>query len=170
MPFVEFLKSTVLMSAGAATALAAATVVGAAAKGEQTTALVAMGWWLTAALAGLVIGRREQASQAITRLLADARVATQLPEQRPVRVLLDRLWPLFVTTLVAMALGLFLPQVSGVATGFAIAWAMSLRRQHAAVEAIERRDGVRFHVEPSSPVRPISLTRTPGFKAYVPEV
>jgi hypothetical protein len=28
---------------------------------------------------------------------------------------------------------------------------------------------VKFHVELTSPVTPISLTRTPGFKAYMPQ-
>jgi hypothetical protein len=35
--------------------------------------------------------------------------------------------------------------------------------------AIEERDGVRFHVVRSSPVRSIALVRTPGFKAFRPE-
>ena len=34
--------------------------------------------------------------------------------------------------------------------------------------AIERRDGVRFYVEETSPLSPITLTRTPGYKAYIP--
>ena len=46
------------------------------------------------------------------------------------------------------------PQVPGIATGFAIIWALSWRRQHRAVQAIEERDGVVFYVEPTSPLRP----------------
>ena len=35
--------------------------------------------------------------------------------------------------------------------------------------AIEERDGAAFYVERTSPVRPISLVRTPGFSASRPE-
>ena len=34
--------------------------------------------------------------------------------------------------------------------------------------AIEERDGVRFYVEPTSPVEPIKLLRTPGFQTHFP--
>jgi hypothetical protein len=36
------------------------------------------------------------------------------------------------------------------------------------VRAIEERDGVTFYIEPSSPVRPLQLIRTPGFRREVP--
>ena len=45
---------------------------------------------------------------------------------------------------------------------------MAWRRQDGAVAAIEDRDGVAFHVEPTSPVRPIQLVRTPGLRREVP--
>jgi hypothetical protein len=81
---------------------------------------------------------------------------------------LARLWPLLFSTLGAGGLGLLWPQVPAVATGFAIVWALSWRQQHSAVVAIEQRDGVRFYVDQTSPFRPITLSRTPGFKAYLP--
>ena len=37
------------------------------------------------------------------------------------------------------------------------------------MEAIEERDGASFYVRRTSPVRPMSLVRTPGFKAARPE-
>jgi hypothetical protein len=169
MPFVEFLRATVLLSAAAATALGAVTVVGAGSKNEPNVALLAFGWWAVAAVIGLVLGRRADTTPPIARLLAAARAATTMPEQRAARILLNRLWPLLVSSLLAGAAGLFAPQVPGIATGFAIIWALAWRHQHRAVEAIEQRDGVRFHVEPTSPFSPISLTRTPGFKAYLPQ-
>ncbi|MTD45714.1 hypothetical protein GKE82_15810 [Conexibacter sp. W3-3-2] len=50
------------------------------------------------------------------------------------------------------------------AAGFTLIWALSWRRQHLAVRAIEERDGVTFHVDPTSPLRAIRLVRTPGFR------
>ena len=35
--------------------------------------------------------------------------------------------------------------------------------------AIEERDGASFYVRRTSPVQPIALVRTPGFKALRPE-
>ena len=92
---------------------------------------VAAGWWLAAALYGAWLGRRNQASPPIARLLADARMQTSLPELRPGLTLLNRLWPLLLSTLGAAALGLFVPQVSAVAAGFGIIWALAWRRQEA---------------------------------------
>jgi hypothetical protein len=57
-----------------------------------------------------------------------------------------------------------------VAAGFAIIWALAWRRQASAVTAIEERDGVRFYVEPTSPLRPIRLVRTPGFRTNLYEL
>jgi hypothetical protein len=44
------------------------------------------------------------------------------------------------------------------------------RKQDGAVQAIEERDGVTFYVERTSPVRPIQLVRTPGFRREVPSL
>jgi hypothetical protein len=82
-------------------------------------------------------------------------------------MLLNRLWPLLLVTVVALGLALVLPQVSGIAAGFAMVWALAWRRQEAAVTAIEDRDGVAFYLEPTSPVEPIRLVRTPGFRRDV---
>jgi hypothetical protein len=59
--------------------------------------------------------------------------------------------------------GVFLPQVAAVAAGFPMIWALTLRRQEAAVSAIEQRDAARFYVDRTSPMHPIRLVRTPGF-------
>jgi hypothetical protein len=56
------------------------------------------------------------------------------------------------------------PQAAAVAAGFAVIWALSWRRQHAAVTAIEERDGVSFYVDRTSPLQPIRLLRAPGFR------
>jgi len=65
----------------------------------------------------------------------------------------------------AGAVAFLWPQVPAVATGFAIIWALGWRRQASAVTAIEERDGARFYVEHTSPLRPIRLVRTPGFRS-----
>jgi hypothetical protein len=93
-----------------------------------------------------------------------------LPEVDPSRTALNRLWPLLLFTLSASALGLILPQVPAIAAGFAIIWALAWRRQSSAVTAIEERDGARFYVERTSPLQPIKLVRTPGFRSNLLEL
>jgi hypothetical protein len=162
--FVDFLKATVMLSGAAATALAAVTVLAASADADTVLVFVIAGWWVIAAVIGAVLGRRAQTNPPITRLLAGARSTTTLPEQQPSRLLLNRLWPLALSTLLAMGLALVAPQIPGIATGFAMVWALAWRRQDAAVAAIEDRDGVAFYVEPTSPLSPMKLVRTPGFR------
>ena len=168
MRFVDLLRITVLLSAGAATALAIVTVLAASAEADDTVVFVLAGWWFVAALIGAFVGRKAQVSTAIGRLLADAKAATMMPEHRPAAVTVNRLWPLLLSTVVAGGLGLIAPQIPGIATGFAVIWALAWRRQESAVRAIEERDGATFYVEPTSPVRPLRLVRTPGFRREVP--
>jgi hypothetical protein len=85
-----------------------------------------------------------------------------LPRMEP-RLRLFCLWPLLVATLAAGVASVFLPQVGGIAAGFAIIWALAWRRQESAVTAIEERDGARFYVDKTSPLSAIRLIRTPGF-------
>jgi hypothetical protein len=164
MRFVDFLKATVLLCAGAATLLAALTIVGGARTGEQVNTLIAVCWWGIAAVIGARIGRHHAASPPIARLLADARMQMSLPELRPGVTLLNRLWPLLFSTVGAAVLGVFVPQVPAVAAGFAIIWALAWRRQESAVAAIEERDGFRFYVDRTAPFAPIRLIRTPGLR------
>jgi len=161
--FIDFLKATVLLSAGAATLLAVLTLLSASRDFEPAVVYFSVGWWALAGLAGLWLGRRAAATPPIARLLATARTQTALPEIHPGRTLLNRLWPLLFSTLGAGLSAIFLPQVAGVATGFAIIWALAWRRQESAVAAIEERDGVRFYVDQTSPLSPIRLIRAPGF-------
>jgi hypothetical protein len=167
--FVDFLRTTVLLSAGAATALAAVTVIAAGSRSDTQLAEVAVGWWLVATATGMRMGRRAQANPPIARLLASAKASSSLPEHHPGAILVNRLWPLIVFTLLSGGLAFLAPQIPGIAAGFAIIWALAWRRQDAAVEAIEERDGAAFYVRRTSPVRPMALVRTPGFKAARPE-
>jgi hypothetical protein len=161
--FVDFLRVTVLLSAGAATLLAVLTLISASRDFEPTAVEVSVGWWAVAAVIGVWLGRRAEATPPIARLLATARTQGTLPEQHPGRTLVNRLWPLLVSTVGAGVAAIFVPQVAGVATGFAIIWALAWRRQDSAVAAIEERDGVRFYVDNTSPLSPIRLIRAPGF-------
>jgi hypothetical protein len=167
--FVDFLKTTVLACAAAGTALGALAILQAAADGDTGLLAFALGWWLVAVLVGGWLGRRRGPLPAMERLLAAARATTTLPEQdRAARVLLNRLWPLLVLIVASAALAWRFPQVPAIAAGFSVIWALYWRRQDSAVTAIEERDGVAFYVEQTSPLRPIQLVRTPGFRRIAP--
>lgn len=170
MRFVDFLRTTVLISAAAASVLAAVTLAGAAGLGDDLVVPVAAGWWVASGAIGLWLGRRAETSPPIASLLASARTQTSLPEVEPARTVLNRLWPLLISTLGAGALAFLAPQVPAIAAGFAVIWALAWRRQSAAVTAIEERDGARFYIEPTSPLRPIQLVRTPGFRSNLLEL
>jgi hypothetical protein len=163
--FVDFLKTTVLLSAGAATALAAVAVLADAATSDSLLVALAAGWWVVAALIGLRLGRRAETNPPIARLLASAKATTTLPELNPASILINRLWPLLLVTIVAGGLAFLAPQIPAIGAGFGIIWALAWRRQDAAVAAIEERDGALFYVRRTSPVRPMALERAPGFKA-----
>ena len=169
MRFSDFLRTTVLISAAAASALAAVTVAGASSGGDDLLVPVAAGWWVLGGAIGIWMNRRNDASPAIANLLANAKMQSSLPEVSPARVVVNRLWPLLVSTIGAGALAFVFPQVPAVATGFAIIWALAWRRQASAVSAIEERDGARFYVVRTSPFKPIQLVRTPGFRSNLIE-
>ncbi len=135
-----------MLSAGAATALALVTVLAAGANSEEALLPIAVGWWIVATLIGLRLGRRAETNPPIARLLSGARASTALPENHPSAILVNRLWPLLLFTLIAGGLAFLAPQIPGIAAGFAIIWALAWRRQDAAVAAIEERDGAFFYV------------------------
>jgi hypothetical protein len=159
--FGDLLRATVLLSAGAATLLAVVAIIGVSRDGTPALLAFCAAWWIVAGLVGVALAGR--AVEAIRRTLAAARSQTTLPELHPARTLLNRLWPLLLCTVGAAVLGVWEPQVSAIAAGFAIVWALSWRRQEHAVAAVEERDGVRFYVDRTSPFSPIRLIRTPGF-------
>jgi hypothetical protein len=161
--FGDFLRATVLLSAGTATLLAAVTVIGLSREPDRALLLFSAFWWVGAVLVGIWLGRRAEASPPIARLLTTARAQTTLPELRPGLTIVNRLWPLLLYAIAFSALGVFRPPVAAVAAGGAIIWALAWRRQERAVLAIEERDGARFYVDRTSPFQPIRLIRTPGF-------
>lgn len=165
MRFTDFLRATVLSSAATASLLGALAVAGASQDGNRRLVLVLAGWWVVSAAFGLYLGRRNEPNPGIRTLLSSARATPTLPDIRPGRMLLNRLWPLLLVTLAAAALAFSLPQVPGIFAGGAIIWALHWRRQESAVTAIEERDGIRFFVETTKAWEPIRLVRTPGFRA-----
>jgi len=167
--YTDFLKSTVLLAAAEGTALAAVAIAVAASQDDTTTIVFAVSWWVVAAAVGAWLGRRDETTRAIGRLLAAARTSNTLPEIRPGAVLLNRLWLLAVSAVVAAGLSWLFPQFAAVVAGGAFLVALAWRKQEAAVTAIEERDGVRYYVIPSSPFGAIELMRTPGLRR-VPSV
>jgi hypothetical protein len=165
MSFVDLLRITVLLAAGAATVLAAVTVLAVSDGDDTLTIVVAAGWWIVALIAGLVLGRPERAAEAMTPVLAEARMATALPDMgNPTRAALGRLWPIGVFAVLAGGLGFVFPGVAAIGAGFALAAALAWRAREGAVAAIEERDGVRFYVEPGSALEPVKLVRSPGLR------
>jgi hypothetical protein len=168
MRFRDFLRVSVLIYGGAATALAVVSIAGATRADTATLVYVAAVWWCVAALAGLWIGRRPQTTEGIATLLADARSTNSLPQLEPGAVIFNRLWPVGVVTVLTGAIGFFFPQVPVVATGFFLLVALLWRRQSSAVEAIEGRDGVEFWFDRTSPFGGPKLLRLPGLRRVEP--
>ena len=153
-----------MLMAAQATALAAVTVAAASARDDTTTIVFAVAWWTVAALIGGWLGRRIETTEAIGKLLAEARSTNTLPEIRPVAVMLNRMWLIPFSTVVAASISWLFPQLAAVIAGGAILIALAWRKQERAVTAIEERDGVRYYVVLSSPFRAIELVRTPGLR------
>jgi hypothetical protein len=166
--FRDFLRVSVLIYAASATTLAIVSVVGATRADTNTLVYVAAVWWCLAVLAGLWIGRRPQTTEGIGRLLAEARATNSLPQMEPAAILFNRLWPVALVTVLAGAIGFFLPQVPVVATGFFLLVALLWRRQSSAVEAIEGRDGAEFWFDRTSPFGGPKLLRLPGLRKIEP--
>jgi hypothetical protein len=165
MAFCDLLRMTVLLAAGAATALAAITVISTDASQDALTLYVAGAWWIAALIGGILLGRPARAAEAMRPVLTEARMATALPQLgNPTRAALARLWPLAAFAAVAGGLGIVYSGVAAVGTGFALGAALTLRAREGAVAAIEERDGVRFYVKPGSALQPVELVRTPGLR------
>ncbi len=113
MRFRDFLRVSVILFGGAATALAVVSVAGAARADTNTLVYVAAIWWCLATLAGLWLGRRLAPTPGIAGLLASARKTNALPELEPGTVLFNRLWGLIVLTVAVGRDRLLLPPGAG---------------------------------------------------------
>ena len=168
MRFTEFLRTSVLLFAGAATALAIAAIGGASAKDDHTLLSVSVSWWVISAVIGLWLGRRPAAGEGIRRMLSSARSSPMLPEQQPGRTVINRMWPLALFLALAGGIAFLIPQVPAIGAGYAEIMALAWRKQSRAVMAIEERDGVRFYVERGSAFKPTTLVRTPWMRRIEP--
>ena len=164
MRYTDFLKITVLLAAGAGTALAAVTIAVIAGYEDVTVLYFSLAWWVIAGLLGVWIGRRAETTTSVAHLLAEARTVTTLPPVRPGLLLLERLWLLIAIVVVAAGTAWLVPQFAAVAAGGLTLVALAWRKQERAVTAIEERDGVQYYVVPSSPLRSIELVRAGGLK------
>jgi hypothetical protein len=162
MLFTDLLRLTVLLVGAMATALGAVGVVAANQDSDTLTLIVAGGWWVIAAGLGLYLGTPRRAGDAMSRVLAGARVSTSLPQESPLRIALSRLWPLGMIALVAAGVAWIWPQVPVIGAGYAILVSLQWRNREAVVTGVEDYDGVRFYVEPSNAFEPVRLVRTPG--------
>ncbi len=162
MLFTDFLRLTVLLIGGLATALGAVGVLAAARDDDTATLILAAAWWAIAVAVGLYIGRPERAGEGVAKALRGARTSVSLPDATPSRIALIRLWPVGAFAVIAAGLSWIWPQVAVIGAGYALFVALAWRSREAAVTGIEDRDGVSFYVEPSSALEPLRLIRTPG--------
>jgi hypothetical protein len=165
VPYTELLRTTVFITAAEATILGAISAFSVGGEPSPTTVIIAVAWWAISIILGFWLGRPERAREDMRDPLARARMATSLPSDSPLRITLQRLWPIAITAILAGGLGLFFPGVAIIGTGYALIVSLSWHTREAAVQAIEERDGVRFFVVPNSAMRPIQLIRTPGLRS-----
>lgn len=170
MPFAELLRSTVFLTAGGGTALAAVTVIGAQRDFNPTLLIISAVWWIVAAWIGLSLGQADRTADSMREVLAGAKsvhkngATPSLGE--PGRIAWARLWPILAAVATAGGIGVVFPEVSAIGAGYALLVALAWRNRESAVLAIEGRDGVRFLVENGSPFKAVKLIRTPGFRAF----
>jgi hypothetical protein len=165
VPYTDLLRITVFVTAAEATALGAITALAANRDDDTTTVLVAAVWWLASLAIGFWLGRPERAADDVRDALARARTATTLPSETPARIAVGRLWPIALTAIVAGGLGVFFPGVAAIGAGYALIVSLAWHTREAAVLGVEQRDGVKFYVLPTSALRPVELTRTPGLRS-----
>ena len=111
MRFTDFLRTSVLLFAGGATALAIAAIGGASANDDRLLLAVSISWWVVSALIGLWLGRRPEVSDGIRRMLTQARSSPSLPELEPGRTVVNRMWPLALFLAAAGGIAFLVPQI-----------------------------------------------------------
>src|SRR5689334_24603236 len=89
--FGDFLRTAILLFAGAATACAVVAIAGAKTNDDTTLLYVAVSWWAAGTVLGLWLGRGARTIEGIAQLLADARNSQTLPEIEPGRILFNRM-------------------------------------------------------------------------------
>ena len=163
MRYCDYLRATVLMAAVSATALAVVALGAAQRDGRPVLVVFALGWWTVAAVLGLWLGRKDGVMASIREVLSRSRPEPVFPKIEPASILLNRHWPIVLIALTSAAVSIFLPSAASAAAGYGFMWALAWRRQSAAIEAIERRDGVRFWVVKTSAFAKIKVVRVLGY-------
>ena len=168
MLFTDFIKAAVQLVMGSAAALIAITVLAATRLDDNLTLIVGGSWCVAAVIIGMWVGRHSRPSQRIKRLLAGARTTNSLPDLQPALIFWNRLWSLGIFVIACGILSWFFPQVAAIGAGYLILAALIWRNQASAVKAIENRDGTRFFVDKTSPLKPMRVLRAPGWRRSVP--
>ena len=133
MRFSDFLRTTVLISAAAASLLGAVTLAGTASTSDDLLVPVAVGWWVVArpdrAVASGAGPRPRRRSRRCWPAPACSRRCPRSTRPGRCSTACGRCC---CSTLGAGAVGFALPQVPAIAAGFAIIWALAWRRQASA--------------------------------------
>jgi len=158
--YCDYLHACVLMIGSAALALIIISAGSLVATGSRLLILLSIAWLVICVGWGLWIGRGEQES--VRALLSRSRPEPVFPKIEPPAVLLSRLWPVLLITLVAAISSYWFPQLAVACAGYGLLWALAWRKQSDAVLAIEERDAVHFWIVRSSPVGPPKLVRVPA--------
>ena len=135
MQYKDLLRGTVLLTASAATALAAISAVAINSEGDDTLAALALGWWVVAIGVGIWLGRPVARGEPCWR---GPLAAAKTVDPAPLRVAgPDRLRPALADRPLRRSSPArsapFVPQVPAIATGFALGVAAAWRSREAAV-------------------------------------
>ncbi len=169
MLFTDFIKAAVQLVMGSAAALIAITVLAATRLDDNLTLIVGGSWCVVAVAIGMWAGRHSRPSQRIKSLLAGSRTTNSLPDLRPAGIFWNRLWSLAFFVIACGILSWFFPQVAAIGSGYLILAALMWRKQASAVKAIEDRDGTRFFIDKTSPLKPMRVLRAPGWRRLMPD-
>ena len=162
MRYCDYLHSSVLMIGSSAVALILISAGSLARDGGMTLVLLSVAWLAIAVVFGLWMGSGPSVQESVRTLLSKSRPEPVFPKIEPPAVLLSRLWPVLVITLLAAFTSYWFPQLAVAAAGWGLMWALAWRRQSDAVLAIEERDAVHFWIVRSSPFGPPKLVRVPA--------
>ncbi|MFT4050465.1 MAG: hypothetical protein QM648_11610 [Solirubrobacterales bacterium] len=162
MRYCDYLHSCILMIGSAALALLLVSAGSLAWYGSTLMIVLSISWIVICVGCGLWLGRGGEVQDAVRELLSRSRPEPIFPHIEPSAVLLSRLWPVLVITVVAAISSYWFPQLAVAAAGYGLLWALAWRKQSDAVLAIEERDLVHFWIVRSSPTRPPKLVRVPA--------
>lgn len=162
MRYCDYLHGSVLLIGSAALALMLVSAGSLAWYGSELMIAASVAWVVICLISGLWIGRGDAIQESVRALLSKSRPEPIFPKIEPPAVLLTRLWPVLVITLLAAITSYWFPQLAVAAAGYGLLWALAWRKQSDAVLAIEERDLVHFWIVRSSPLKAPRLVRVPA--------